>query len=57
MASDASAGNLSLGSHAYELHVPKPRADLLKFSYVYRVVTKKNSLPSERVCCQITVFV
>ena len=49
MASGVTTCNLSLCGHVYKSHVPKPRTDLLKFSFVYRVVTNWNSLPS-KVC-------
>ena len=35
-----------LRGHALKLYLPKPRTDVLKFSYVYRVVKLWNDLPS-----------
>ncbi len=46
MASSVSTCDRSLRGHAFKLYVPKPRTDLLKYSFVYRVVKCWNSLPS-----------
>ena len=35
-----------LRGHALKLYLPKPRTDIMKFSYVYRVVKLWNDLPS-----------
>ena len=35
-----------LRGHALKLYLPKPRTDVMKFSYVYRVVKLWNDLPS-----------
>jgi hypothetical protein len=38
--------NIELRGHMFKLHAPKPRTDLLKFSYFYRVIIAWNALPA-----------
>ena len=38
-----------LRRHPYQLYLPKPRSDLLKFSFRYRVIKMWNNLP-EHIC-------
>ena len=45
-ASSVSTCERNLRGHAHKLFVPKPRTDMLKFSYTYRVVQLWNALPS-----------
>lgn len=45
-ASSVSTCERNLRGHAYKLFVPKPRTDMLKFSYTYRVIKFWNALPS-----------
>jgi hypothetical protein len=43
---NTSAYSFNLRGHAFMLYAPKPRTDLLKFSYVYRAIKCWNSLPT-----------
>jgi hypothetical protein len=43
---NTSAHSFNLRGHAFMLYAPKPRTDLLKFSYVYRAIKCWNSLPT-----------
>ena len=40
---------MQLRGNAFKLFVPKPRTDMLKFSFVYRVSKYWNTLPT-KVC-------
>lgn len=44
--SNVSACDMNLRGNAYKLFVPKPRTDMLKFSFVYRVCKLWNALPT-----------
>jgi ribonucleases P/MRP protein subunit RPP40 len=57
LASDVAVCDRTLRGHAYKLNLPKPRTDMLKYSYVYRVVRYWNSLPAA-VCevASLSVF-
>ena len=47
----------SLRGHALKLQRPKPRTDMLKFDYVYRVIDVWNSLPAHVVeATSLSVF-
>ncbi len=48
-ATDVSLRVGTLRGHAYKLFLPKPRSDMLKFNYVYRVAKYWNTLPAS-VC-------
>jgi hypothetical protein len=49
LSNNISAHDMNLRGNAYKLFVPKPRTDVSKFSFVYRVAKSWNSLPTE-VC-------
>jgi hypothetical protein len=44
--SNVSACDMNLRGNAFKLFVPKPRTDMLKFSFVYRVSKSWNALPT-----------
>ena len=39
-------GTRNLLGNSFKLDIPKPRADLLKFNYVYGVIKRWNGLPT-----------
>jgi hypothetical protein len=38
--------NIQLRRHTAQLHIPKPRSDTLKYSFLYRSIKRWNSLPA-----------
>ncbi len=46
LSSDVTSCTHILRGNVYKLYAPKPRTDLLKYSYVYRVIKSWNALPS-----------
>ena len=49
LASDTSKCSHTFRGHVFKLFLPKPRTDMLKNSFVYRVITVWNSL-SQTAC-------
>ena len=49
LVSDVSACSHILRGHVFELFLPKPRSDMLKNCFIYRVIKAWNSLP-QTVC-------
>jgi len=45
LSADVTVCNRTLRGHALKLQRPKPRTDMLKFDYVYRVIDDWNALP------------
>ena len=48
-ASVTNTNTVSLRRHPLQFYLPKPRSDLLKFSFCYRTVKLWNNLP-ENIC-------
>ena len=57
LSADVTVCDRSLRGHALKLQRPKPRTDMLKFDYVYRVIDVWNSLPAHVVeATSLSVF-